>query len=566
MALSITALSDSNTNGAGNGTFTSGVFTPPNNCLLVVFVVVACDCYLTPTNLGTTPSLSGGGLTWTRQIWEPDNTSNHYPCGIGVFTAPVTTGASMSLTLSALGLTSANTAYPSFRVNYVTGYNTSTPTGATAVGASLGTGAVSITLSGAPAASSIIVAGITDTAHNDTQTGITGGTGWTTLNAYENVQGYWTLDATQYNTGTTSTTVPWQVACVSDTYETQAACALEILAAAGGGPTTPKDCSFLFEPTPLLTHPQTVNTSQSSNAEFMGWNKNPTPTQLAFWEQPPFLGPVPKSTQNTNQSFVYNPPSGAVTPSAFWLEPTPDLQRHVPTIYTAQIFIGNPTIGPPVPGWYTQAPDLLRHPNTLDTNQPFNAGFAGRAGATPSALGFWTQPQDLFRHPATLDTNQPCSDAFAGWAKNLTPTSLGFWQQPQDLLKHPATLDTRQPFEYNPPAGTVTPGDCSFLFQPSALLNHAQTLDTNQPLNDAFFGWANNLTPTALGWYTQAQDLLNHPKPLDTNQSRVSYQVQAEPAQDVAFWVQPPTLLPHAPVVDTNQPVVTRSSAAPQHG
>jgi hypothetical protein len=711
------------------------------------------------------------------------------------------------------------------------------------------------------------------------------------------------------------------------------------------GPTTPADCSMLFQASANLVHPRPLDTNQSLDNAFAGWAQNQTPVALAFWFQPPTLGPVPKSTQNTNQAFSISPAEPKTT-TAFWLEPTPDLQHHVPTIYTAQSFVCNPTIGPPVPGWYTQAPDLLKHPYTLDTNQPlddifagwtnntpsslgffsqapdllrhpatldtnqsfvyypvsaattqvifstsgagswtipvgvtsittegigggnrgdlangaggggggayakstitvtpgqtlyytvgsagndtwadfsvnsppsssangivakagtagsgstagqggqsascigttafsggnggtgggtgngcgggggaagpsgsgkiggngathgsggggganngsagsagsgdtggaggngvggsgggaanggnatassggggggapgtgstnggtpagdtcfdathgsggggagggggsntgngtagaaygggggggwngnYGAGaqgilvvtyatppsgpptpsdcsflfepsallnhpqtldtnqpkdnfFAGWANATPTALGFWVQAPDLLRHPATVDTNQsfdaayralnptssdvsfwaqapdlfkhpgtvdtnqPLDDAFFGWAQNLTTTSLGFWTEAPALLQHPSTLDTRQQFEFNPPPSAATPADCSFLFQANALLKHAQTVDTNQPLDDAFAGWAQNITPTALGFWTQAPDLLRHPSTVDTNQSRMSYQDKATPAS-LAFWTQALDLLRHPATVDTNQPL-----------
>lgn len=237
MALSITPLfSDSVNATTTNATsWTTGSFTPPNNCLLVVFAAEICD---DGNDSEPTLTLSGGGLTWTKQVVKTGHVASNYPVSVAMFTAPVTTGSSMTLMLTDFNIGSFQYSI-SLRVNSVTGYNTSTPIGATANGATTGvTGASSITLSSTPAASSIIFAGTADTDYNDGQTGITEGIGWTVLNAYESLDG-WVLDATQYITGSTSTTVPWQALAVGTGMDihNQAACAIEILAAAGGGET-----------------------------------------------------------------------------------------------------------------------------------------------------------------------------------------------------------------------------------------------------------------------------------------------------------------------------------------
>jgi len=290
------------------------------------------------------------------------------------------------------------------------------------------------------------------------------------------------------------------------------------ISAGSGAVGTPADCSMLFQSSANLRHPATIDTNQPRDNMFMGWGK-PTPSPLAFWFQPPFLGPTPKSTQDTNQAFDISPREPK-TPTAFWLRPLVDPQRHVPTIYTAQSFVCNPTIGPPVP---------------VDA--------------------FWTQAPDLLNHPHSLDTNQPLNDTFVGWTNNTpTPSSLGFFVQAPDLLRHPATLDTRPQFEFAPPPTLVTPADCSFLYQPSALLRHPATLDTNQPLDDTFAGIPGS-TPANLGFFTQAPDLFKHPGTIDTNQPRLIKQDTATPAS-FGFWTQAPDLLRHPSTVDTNQPTL----------
>ena len=427
MAIGLNQIYTSGTGLTGASSYTSGSFTPTSNSLLVVSVQRYADNASTTT---TNVTISGGGLTWTRQTGLRVASGTEESC-LHVFTAPVVTGASMTVTVSGYA-SDAGVAFACIHAYSVTGYNTGTPTGATATGTNTASGAISITLSGTPASTSLIFA--SDAwVPNGSGGATTAGSGWTGL--YNDHTGGFLDLQDQQITGSTSTNVPWVAQCATDSVYNSMALqfAIEILAASSG-PTTPADCSFLFQRSENLKHPATLDTNQPRDNMFMGWG-NPTPSPLAFWFQPPFLGPVPKSTQNTNQSFVFAPPAGVVTPGSYWLEPTPDLQRHVPTIYTAQSFVCNPTIGPPVPGWYTQAPDLLNHPHSLDTNQPLNDTFAGwtNNNPTPTAFGFWQQPNDLLRHPATLDTNQRFVPAPSQTQFIFTTTGAGTWIVPSGV-------------------------------------------------------------------------------------------------------------------------------------
>jgi len=425
----------------GSTTFTSDSFTPANNSLLVVAV---CTGGNVSTNNVTNMSLSGGGLTWTKQTSVCGVTSGSnggYKTEVMIFTAPVTTGALMSLTSS--GYVSPTDAVYYYNVFEITGYNTSSFLGATSLVLTTGVTNPTLTLSGAPAATSCVISCCS--SNSGAGTGApTAGAGFTQIGGSNDPNGGGdAIVGGEYAIGTTSTSVPWGNICPGTGAPNGGAsvlCAFEILAAGGGGNTTPADCSMLFQRSENLKHPPTLDTNQPRDNFFSGWG-NQSPSQLAFWFQPPFLGPTPKSTQNTNQPFnsAYAAWSTTnATPSQFWLEPTPDLQRHVPTIYTAQNFVCNPTIGPPVPGWYTQPPALLNHPNTLETNQPKDNFFAGwtNNNPTPVALGFWTQPNDLLRHPATIDTNQkftPQPPASAQTQVIITTTGGGSWIVPANV-------------------------------------------------------------------------------------------------------------------------------------
>lgn len=348
------------------------------------------------------------------------------------------------------------------------------------------------------------------------------------------------------------------------------------------GPSTPSDCSFLFQPTQLPRPVPIVNIQERKG---YAPQDKATPSPLTFWFQPPFLGPVPK-TLDTNQPRNVLPETR--TRTDFWLVPTLDLQRHVPTIYTAQSFVCNPTIGPPVPvdAFWVQPPDLLNHPHSLDTNQPVDNFFSGLAqNPTPSSLGFWKQPSNLLWHAPTLDTNQPLNNTFAGWTDDLlTPSSFGFWNQPVNLVLPKLGLKTGEPQLFNiigeapkaigwytqplslntlfvqidtnqgrvlvVPGALVTPSQLAFWTQPPDLLSHPQTLSTSQPRDNEFSGLSGG-TPSPLGFWTQPPDLERHSVTLDTNQAFVYNPPAAPPS--ISWNVQAPSLTAHPATVDTNQ-------------
>jgi hypothetical protein len=204
--------------------FTSGSFTPPDNSLLVVM--------LAAYNV-TSASISGGGLTWTQQVSLQDNgTDKDF---LVVWTAPVTTGSSMTVTVSTLNFDASN---GTMQIISYTGYDTTTPIGATASNNSIGTdGPQSLTLSAAPDTASEILGVMAGNSNGSApgETTVTPGTGWTEIedlfsNGWEGIQ-------TQVITGTTTQTVSWNdINDAPTTMEgTASAAAFEIRAAGGGG-------------------------------------------------------------------------------------------------------------------------------------------------------------------------------------------------------------------------------------------------------------------------------------------------------------------------------------------
>lgn len=96
MALSRTVLlTDNSAAGHGTSGWTSGAFTPPDNSVVVAAVAFMEDSGTTdPTG---DVSLSGGGLTWTKQ--QTAAAIGAWTGGVAIWTAPVATGTSMSVTV-----------------------------------------------------------------------------------------------------------------------------------------------------------------------------------------------------------------------------------------------------------------------------------------------------------------------------------------------------------------------------------------------------------------------------------------------------------------------------------
>lgn len=139
----------------GTGAFTTGSFTPPNNSLLVVIGGGMESSGTTDPSGDFT--IAGGGWTFTSRAVIGMTTT--WTIGIRIWTAPVATGASMTLAMDAAA---RNMQFLAISAVAYTDYDAGSPTGATAT-ANFGAGpdgAKSMTLSGAPATTSEVFAGI----------------------------------------------------------------------------------------------------------------------------------------------------------------------------------------------------------------------------------------------------------------------------------------------------------------------------------------------------------------------------------------------------------------------
>lgn len=230
MALSLSSvLQQSSATSFGTGNFTSSSFTPPDNCLLIVV-----QSFITTSGAAATGSTltfaDSAGLTETSRI--ATGTSPAWTYGTRIWTMPVTTGASMTVTT---GLGGVNAFVYRVEVLAATGHDAVTPTGATASGSDAdGDGAVTITLSGSPAIDSIVIA-TAAVCMNTGSNAVTPGADFTEWPSSDVAFLDWFGCELQTRTASTSTSVSWVDLSTSGAPTAAVLCALEIKAGSGGG-------------------------------------------------------------------------------------------------------------------------------------------------------------------------------------------------------------------------------------------------------------------------------------------------------------------------------------------
>ncbi len=224
MALSVTDRGASNGSGFARSV---GPFTPANGSLLVA---IFSGCHYSANALANA-AVSGGGLTWTTRVQvEADHFGNERTF-VTIWTAPVTTGASTTVTSSNSGATSDGSLLKVFEI---TGHG---DVGATATGGrgTLSDSTYTMDLSSAPVADSWVVAGCAIQNWEDSNP-ITNGTGWT--ETAEAAAGSSTWAQVQTRTGSTSPAVAWGTLNVNQQFgASEAFGALEIKVASETGRT-----------------------------------------------------------------------------------------------------------------------------------------------------------------------------------------------------------------------------------------------------------------------------------------------------------------------------------------
>jgi hypothetical protein len=224
----------------GSISVTTGSYTSVNNSLLVAVVGVLTNDTSTSSNIATANSAMTG---WTKRVSiDQAEFDAAYSGCLEMWTKAVATGGSETATWTNSVTTTAGSFDPvrvAFQIFSLTGYDTGTPTGATATDSTLGTsGTGALTLSGSPATSSMVIAA--RMIHQNGTTNITGtpGSGWTEIYDHDTVagsEGYACLN-TQQRTGSTSTAVAWTEinANGQSAFGEAVGLALEIVAATGG--------------------------------------------------------------------------------------------------------------------------------------------------------------------------------------------------------------------------------------------------------------------------------------------------------------------------------------------
>jgi hypothetical protein len=207
-------------------------FTPSDNVLLVLavgFLVESAGDFSNDPPL----AVAGGSLTWTRRTHTEEDLGG-YVATHQIWTAPVTTGASMTITVTDdISAATGDGIHGMWEVLEVSDYNTGDPVGASASNTGLGNGAGALTLSGAPASSSLVLASRFYAPDGAESCNATPATGWTEISDLNHTNPGYSELQTQRRTGSTSTGVNWDdLSSGSAAAFVSHAVALEIKAAA----------------------------------------------------------------------------------------------------------------------------------------------------------------------------------------------------------------------------------------------------------------------------------------------------------------------------------------------
>lgn len=179
-------------------TLVSASFTPTNNALLVA-IAFWSDARTSGRNI---PTASGGGLTWTQRTGGIASADGEI--GGAIWTAQVTTGASMTVTLTTTASWYTNGG--SMAVYQVTDHNTSNPIDATAISLdpSAYSGAKNVNFTSTPKASSVLLGGGMIDEEPADSSYITSGTGWSSDFFESHPSLAWIHTRFQQSTGTSA--------------------------------------------------------------------------------------------------------------------------------------------------------------------------------------------------------------------------------------------------------------------------------------------------------------------------------------------------------------------------
>lgn len=212
-------------NATGTGPFTSSSFTPINSSLLVIKIYAQDDSGAAFAAADLALNSNTAGLTFTLRT-EVVNTSA-YGGGIRTYTAPVTTGVSMTINV---GTATRPYAMLNAYAYCYTGYDTASPIGLTLQStAGPSSGAWSPSLGGTTAATSEVLAGVIGIINSGTGS-YTPGTGWTEL--FDELKTDYVIWQGQYEANSAISTVDWaDLSAAGGYYINPMAVAIEVKAA-----------------------------------------------------------------------------------------------------------------------------------------------------------------------------------------------------------------------------------------------------------------------------------------------------------------------------------------------
>ena len=184
----------------------AATFTPSNNSRVVV-VSTALVPYGEAGTHSIHATISGGGLTWTRHKRAYYYDSSQWASAVYIWTAPVTTGASMAVTVT----------YSPSSSGFDGGYGIDVfelPDSYAVIqtfedgggGGDVLSGSYDGDFSTAPSSGSYLIAATSINSNTLDGSAMTPGSGWTEVS--ENVNAFYNSN-TQYDTGTTDTAVTW---------------------------------------------------------------------------------------------------------------------------------------------------------------------------------------------------------------------------------------------------------------------------------------------------------------------------------------------------------------------
>src|SRR5262245_47359841 len=237
----VSALLNMSTTGStdlgGEPDLSTSLYTPGSNSLQVAIFAGLGQRLPAPSTAYNSNWVisSGGGLTWTQRQISGSTlvVGTDFSSCCGCWTAPVGSGVQSPIQVNLHHGTSGNGCIAmALAILELTGVNTSSPIGASIIGAnSQGNTSVSLTLSHAPAESSVVIGYRLFVASQNVDLAATPGTGWTEV-MDTGTTPHLGLQV-QQRSESTSSTVAWADLCevTPATVEVSIACALEFVAA-----------------------------------------------------------------------------------------------------------------------------------------------------------------------------------------------------------------------------------------------------------------------------------------------------------------------------------------------